>query len=133
MTTEGLNAERVEPLEGCSVSSLTRADMSGAKTGVRPSLGHMAISMKTPPGGETTRDILEQIVRGERGRQLRANAVPRVLAVAPIHFNAWKAVKCKGRTRQSAGPPPAIAALRALQVRPEDLAAAGLEIGMWPM
>jgi hypothetical protein len=77
MTTEGLNAERVEPLEGCSVSSLTRADRSGAKTGVRPSLGHMAISMKTPPGGETTRDILEQIVRGERGRQLRANAVPR--------------------------------------------------------
>lgn len=27
--------------------------------------------MKTPPGRETTREILEQIVRGERGRQLR--------------------------------------------------------------
>jgi hypothetical protein len=40
---------------------------------------------------------------------------------------------CRGRTHQSADPPPAIAALRALQVRPEDLAAAGLEIGMWPI
>jgi hypothetical protein len=29
----------------------------------------------------------------------------RVLAVAPIHFNACRAVECKGRTRQSAGPP----------------------------
>jgi hypothetical protein len=53
----------------------------------------------------------------------------------PIHFNAWAAVKCKGRTRQSAGPPPAIAALRALQVRHEDVAEeAGVqEIGMWTM
>jgi hypothetical protein len=51
---------------------------------------------------------------------------------APIHFNAWRA---EGRTRQSAGPPSAIAALRALQVRHEDVAEeAGVqEIGMWPM
>jgi hypothetical protein len=40
---------------------------------------------------------------------------------------------CKGRTRQSAGPPPAVAALRALQVRHEDLAPAALEVGMWPV
>jgi hypothetical protein len=43
---------------------------------------------------------------------------------------------CKGRTRQTAGPPPAIAALRVLQVRPEDVAEdaeAAQEIGMWPM
>jgi hypothetical protein len=41
----------------------------------------------------------------------------------------------RGRTRQSAGPPPAIAALRALEVRLGDVAEdAGVdEIGMWPM
>src|SRR5206468_3920757 len=40
--------------------------------GVCPSSGHMATTVKTPPGRETTREILEQIARGERGRQLRA-------------------------------------------------------------
>jgi hypothetical protein len=60
---------------------------------------------------------------------------PRALAVAvaPIHFNAWRAVKWKGRTRQFRRSAPAIAALWALQVRHEDLAAAAQEVGMWPM
>jgi hypothetical protein len=42
---------------------------------------------------------------------------------------------CRGRTHQSADPPPAIAALRALQVRHEDVAEEAVvkEIGMWPM
>ena len=41
----------------------------------------------------------------------------------------------RGGPRQSAGPPTAIAALRALQVRHEDVAEEAVvqEIGMWPM
>jgi len=39
----------------------------------------------------------------------------------------------KGRTRQFRRSAPAIAALWALQVRHEDLAAAAQEVGMWPM
>ncbi len=42
-------------------------------------------------------------------------------------------VTCKGRTRQTAGPPLCRRVLGALQVRREDLAAAALEIGMWPV
>jgi hypothetical protein len=48
-----------------------------------------------------------------------------------------EALSCGG-AYEGADPPdcrsaPAIAALQALQIRPEDLAAAGLEVGMWPV
>jgi hypothetical protein len=49
-----------------------------------------------------------------------------------LHFNCL-AVNSWGRNAGHAGPPPAVAALWALQVRPEYLAAAGLEVGMWPV
>ena len=49
--------------------------------------------------------------------------------------NHQERARC-GRTCQSAGPPAAIAALRVLQVRPEDVAEeaeAAQEFGMWPV
>lgn len=72
VTDEGLSAERPEPGDGSSVISLTEIPEVGAKNGVCPSWAHMEKTMKTPPDRETTLGILEQIVRGERGRQLRA-------------------------------------------------------------
>ena len=47
----------------------------------------------------------------------------------------FQAVKCKGRTRRSAGPP-LVAALRAFEVRHDDVAEdaePAQEIGMWPI
>lgn len=72
VTDEGFSAERHEPLDGSAVISLTELQAVGAKNGSRPSWSHMGNTVKTPPDRETTREILEQIVRGERGRQLRA-------------------------------------------------------------
>jgi energy-coupling factor transporter ATP-binding protein EcfA2 len=90
-------------------------------------------------GKTTTVEILEGFRERTKGTvSVLGVATPAAGAAcgacnAPIHFNAWRAVKWKGRTRQSVGPPPVVAALRALQVRHEDLAAAALEVGMWPV
>ncbi len=72
MTGEGLDAGHFALRDRTLVHSLTGSEELGAKTGACPSWAHMATTVKTPPGGEQTRQILEQIVRGERGRQLRA-------------------------------------------------------------
>ena len=49
-----------------------RASAEGGKNVSRPSWSHMGNTVNTSPGRKTTREILEQIVRGARGRQLRA-------------------------------------------------------------
>jgi hypothetical protein len=75
---------------------------------------------------ETVARVLTLAQEPMRAREIHDAA--ETLAGQPLHRN--------GRTRQSAGPPPAIAALPVLQVRPEDVAEeaeAAQEIGMWPM
>src|SRR5262245_34710782 len=62
---------------------------------------------------------------------VRAEAPPLGVLAAVSGRRCRPSSKCKGRTRRSAGPPPAIAALRALQVRDQDVAEAVQEIGMW--
>jgi hypothetical protein len=72
----------------------------------------------------------------EASKAHHALQFPAGLGRCTDHFNAWRAVKCKGRTRQSAGPPLAVAALRAFQDGHDDVAEeaeAAQEIGVWPI
>src|SRR4051794_7598611 len=61
-----------EPSARPLVFALTAIDEVGAKTEDLASSGGMAVSIGSRPGRDTTRALLERIVAGERGAQLRA-------------------------------------------------------------
>lgn len=69
MTTDGHNAERVEPVDGVDVTFLTS---EGANFPPLPSWRCMTAITRVRSGPERTRALLEQIIGGSRGAQLRA-------------------------------------------------------------
>ena len=69
MTRNGHNAERVEPVDGVDVTFLAS---EGANFPPLPSWRCMTAITGVRPGPERTRVLLEQIIGGARGAQLRA-------------------------------------------------------------
>jgi DNA-binding CsgD family transcriptional regulator len=75
VTGDGLDAIRVEPVDGRSVVERTETFERGANSSADGSSGRMGVSTGHRPGQETTRTLLEKIAAGDAALKLRRQVI----------------------------------------------------------